>query len=267
MKTINKLTSVDFNEFTDLLKINETDPGKKYYDYYASTIQSISDFAMFPYFCYVSNNYTFKIEWISDNITQFTPFTKEDWLLPNQKLIEELYHPDDRIFLISALHFISVMALNLDESQRGDYKFNLYVRMLNKNGEYRWMLMQSVKPYINENKQIESTLCIFYDLSSFRISNTPLLSLTNHKLGTIQYFSYQENKIQEVKAKSIRLSNREKEVFNLIAQGYNSPQIAEKLFLSCHTVENHKRNLRKKTNTKNTAELITYVMTYNLLLI
>ena len=50
-----------------------------------------------------------------------------------------------------------------------------------------------------------------------------------------------------------------------MAKGLNSPEIAEKLFLSYHTVENHKRNLRQKTNSKTSAELINYVWSNNLI--
>ncbi|MDG4654761.1 response regulator transcription factor [Chryseobacterium arthrosphaerae] len=62
-----------------------------------------------------------------------------------------------------------------------------------------------------------------------------------------------------------KITKREKDILNLMAQGFNSPEIAEKLFLSYHTVENHKRNLRKKTNTKTSAELIAYTMNHSLL--
>ena len=61
------------------------------------------------------------------------------------------------------------------------------------------------------------------------------------------------------------ISKREHEVLTLMAKGLNSPQIAEKLFLSYHTVEKHKRNLRQKTSTKTSAELINYVWSNNLL--
>ena len=50
-----------------------------------------------------------------------------------------------------------------------------------------------------------------------------------------------------------------------MANGLNSPQISEKLFLSYHTVEKHKRNLRQKTSTKTSAELINYVWSNNLI--
>lgn len=52
------------------------------------------------------------------------------------------------------------------------------------------------------------------------------------------------------------ISKREAEVLKLIAQQYNSRQIAEKLFISENTVENHRRSLFSKLKVTNLAGLI-----------
>jgi DNA-binding NarL/FixJ family response regulator len=52
------------------------------------------------------------------------------------------------------------------------------------------------------------------------------------------------------------LTAREKEILELIAEGYTNPQIAEKIFLSQFTVDSHRKNLLAKLAVKNTACLI-----------
>jgi DNA-binding NarL/FixJ family response regulator len=52
------------------------------------------------------------------------------------------------------------------------------------------------------------------------------------------------------------LTPREKEVLELIAEGFTNPQIAEKIFLSPFTVDSHRKNLLAKLGVKNTACLI-----------
>ena len=52
------------------------------------------------------------------------------------------------------------------------------------------------------------------------------------------------------------LTAREKEILELIAEGYTNPQIAEKIFLSPFTVDSHRKNLLAKLNVKNTATMI-----------
>lgn len=56
------------------------------------------------------------------------------------------------------------------------------------------------------------------------------------------------------------LTSREKEILELIAQGYTNPQIAEKIFLSQFTVDSHRKNLLAKLNVKNTASLIRFAV-------
>jgi DNA-binding NarL/FixJ family response regulator len=52
------------------------------------------------------------------------------------------------------------------------------------------------------------------------------------------------------------LTPREKEILELIAEGYTNAQIAEKIFLSQFTVDSHRKNLLAKLNVKNTASLV-----------
>jgi DNA-binding NarL/FixJ family response regulator len=52
------------------------------------------------------------------------------------------------------------------------------------------------------------------------------------------------------------LTKREKEIMVLIVQGLSSQEIADKLFLSVRTVENHRFNLIQKLDVKNTAALV-----------
>jgi len=53
-----------------------------------------------------------------------------------------------------------------------------------------------------------------------------------------------------------KLSRREQEILNLIAEEYTSSEIAEKLFISLKTVESHRKNLHQKLNVRNSAGLI-----------
>jgi len=61
------------------------------------------------------------------------------------------------------------------------------------------------------------------------------------------------------------LSKREMEVLQLIAKGYTNEQMADMLFMSKRTVENHRQHLLEKTGSKNTASLIVYAVKHNLL--
>src|SRR5690606_22902584 len=53
-----------------------------------------------------------------------------------------------------------------------------------------------------------------------------------------------------------RLTKREKQVLQAIANGNTSVEIAEQLFISVITVETHRRNLLQKFRAKNMIELV-----------
>ncbi len=53
-----------------------------------------------------------------------------------------------------------------------------------------------------------------------------------------------------------KLSAKESEILNLIAQGLTTKEIAVQLFISTRTVETHRVNIMKKLKAKNTAETI-----------
>ena len=53
-----------------------------------------------------------------------------------------------------------------------------------------------------------------------------------------------------------RLNDREREILQLVAEGNTNKQIAELLFISPKTVDNHRTNLMRKLNVHSAAELV-----------
>lgn len=54
------------------------------------------------------------------------------------------------------------------------------------------------------------------------------------------------------------ITSREMEILKLIAEGYSSQEIAEKLYISSRTVENHRANIMQKCRVKNAAHLVNW---------
>lgn len=62
----------------------------------------------------------------------------------------------------------------------------------------------------------------------------------------------------------VSISERENEVICMIAEGHTNGQIAEKLFISNHTVNTHRKNIMHKLGVKNTAGIVMYAVKSNL---
>ena len=61
------------------------------------------------------------------------------------------------------------------------------------------------------------------------------------------------------------LTRREKEIVSLVALGNNNPQIAERLFISRHTVEQHRKNINRKLEFNTYRELILFAEVFELI--
>lgn len=55
-----------------------------------------------------------------------------------------------------------------------------------------------------------------------------------------------------------QLTAREQEIMRLLAEGFSVKRIAQSLFISYRTVENHRTSIFRKLNVKNSAELVHY---------
>jgi DNA-binding CsgD family transcriptional regulator len=65
--------------------------------------------------------------------------------------------------------------------------------------------------------------------------------------------------------KGLNISQREGEVIKLVAEGFTNKEIAEKLFLSPHTVLTHRKRIMAKLGIGNTAGLVMYAIRENLI--
>jgi DNA-binding NarL/FixJ family response regulator len=70
----------------------------------------------------------------------------------------------------------------------------------------------------------------------------------------------QELKLENTSSLFPKLTERELEILNLICKEHSSQEIADKLFISFHTVESHRANLMHKSGTKNTAGLVRWAV-------
>ncbi|MEE4001432.1 response regulator transcription factor [Tenacibaculum sp. FZY0031] len=97
-------------------------------------------------------------------------------------------------------------------------------------------------------------------------TQSELLQAVQTILNGEKYFSqsvreaYMETIFNKRKETSVMLTAREKDVLKLIAEEYTTQEIADKLFLSKHTIESYRKNLISKLNVKNLAGLTKYAI-------
>jgi DNA-binding NarL/FixJ family response regulator len=65
---------------------------------------------------------------------------------------------------------------------------------------------------------------------------------------------------ENAQAARLQLSDREREVLQMIAEGRSTKEIADSLFISVKTVETHRKNIMRKTNLHTVADLVKYAI-------
>lgn len=87
---------------------------------------------------------------------------------------------------------------------------------------------------------------IYHTIETWEGSND---LLANQLIESNYFFPNEEDRL---------LSRQERCILGYMTEGWSTKQIAWKLHLSENTVANHRKNMLKKTNTKNVAELVAF---------
>lgn len=172
----------------------------------------------------------------------------------------QFIHPDDLPVVFDSYRKTFKFIYRLPVEERKDFKLIQNFRQRDKHGRYLNVILQLVVLELDKKGNIWLVL-ILDDLLPDKISFTEVnRRLINIKSGKICLFK----NAKEPNNKTI-LSLREIEVLGLVSKGFVSKEIADKLFLSVNTVNNHRQNILDKVKAANTSEAVSYARTLGLL--
>ncbi|WP_461639709.1 response regulator transcription factor [Labilibaculum euxinus] len=193
---------------------------------------------------YCKNNYFY----YSENIDEALGFHNRMSLM-DHNWFRSRFHPEDHIINVAALkarEFILEQAIE----NRKDYKFTFEFRILNDENKYIRLIVQNFILELDKKGSIWLDMKLF-DFSPIQDLNKPGIAVFSNKITREIIFTMEGKK--EVEG---NISQREKQVLGLIAEGLRSKEIAERLFISSNTVNNHRKNLMTKLNVTNSSEAV-----------
>jgi hypothetical protein len=162
----------------------------------------------------------------------------------------EATHPQDIQRNSLGRAIVLKMAHDLYVAEKGFKLISTNFRVKNPGGNYSNLLMQLYLYYDTIPYKSVYLLKLHTNIDWFR----KLKHGYHYYLGNdLSYFRYPDDKL--LKTGNI-FSQREFEIIRLIESGLSSEQIAEKLYLSLHTVNTHRRNILKKTGKAHISDLI-----------
>jgi PAS domain S-box-containing protein len=191
-----------------------------------------------------------RMEYTNDSIEKLLGYTKEEFTL--EKFLEVI-HPDDLQNYLNFEATITQFWQSLPPEKVFKYKTRYDFRIICKDGTVKRLLQQVAVIQSDDDGAVLRTFVIFTDITDLKQTNKMVLSI----MGLEDEPSYID--IQLVQAlvpyKSI-LTKREREVFRLLVEEYQSSEIAEVLGISLNTVGSHRKNIFKKTGTNSTMQLL-----------
>jgi DNA-binding CsgD family transcriptional regulator len=151
------------------------------------------------------------------------------------------------------------MLKDTPHNQHDEYVFSFNYRMRKANGE--WMHLYQQGSYITDPQTHLPlfSIALVTDISPIKRDNSMVFTV-DRKRSEERFFRY-KNVVTEYfypDPDNAKLSKREREILAWLAEGLSSKQIAAKLYLSESTIVVHRKNMLRKTNAKNIAELIRY---------
>jgi DNA-binding CsgD family transcriptional regulator len=170
-----------------------------------------------------------------------------------------LIHPEDIPVIIDTYQQTFGFILSLPVAERKDYKAILNFRLRNAQNKYITVILQLVVLELDKKGNLWLIL-ILDDL----LSNKTKFDKVNRSLVNIRNGKHCLFNIDLEKNKAV-LSTREIEVLDLVSKGFLSKEIADKLFISVNTVNNHRQKILEKVNASNTTEAVTYARNLGLI--
>jgi len=169
----------------------------------------------------------------------------------------ELMHPDDLSHLYEKESVSTDFLYNkISAEDILLYKVVYMFRLMHANGHYKTILHQAKALSVSLDGKIQYALGIHTDVTYL---NIPF----NHNVSFISsikpsFYATYENGIYTFSKNNFknRFTLREIEIINQIALGRKFNEIADRLFVSPHTVNTHKKNILIKSNCKTMSEVI-----------
>ncbi|ALJ01435.1 hypothetical protein DC20_13055 [Rufibacter tibetensis] len=162
-------------------------------------------------------------------------------------------HPDDLPWFLNFENAVTEFFLKLPPGKSMKYKVRYDYRIKKANGQYIRILQQVVTIQADEAGGVLRTLGVHTDISHLKKEGKPVLSFIGLD-GEPSYIDVNA-KVVFSPQKEV-LSKREKEILSLLISGNHSLEISDKLYISQHTVNTHRRNILAKTGVASTSELV-----------
>ncbi len=205
------------------------------------------------FFC-ITNTQDLTFEYVSKNYKASLGLDPNELKEKGMRYFWSRIHPEDIEFWLQALNSLMKFTLSeIPKEKRQDASYTWNFRFKNAQNVYI-NVVQNTTPLIfdSENKPIIGLAHYTIMHPDVKLDITASAKLLNDKqeYETIYFDSFSQKLLHD------SVTNRERDIIRLLILDKTSKEISEKLNISSHTVDTHRRNILKKLDITSTGELV-----------
>ena len=197
---------------------------------------------------------------LTDSICLITQFDTQEFIEGGtERMVSIIQKEDFKIFNQKIFGSTASFLKKTAQTEHDKYIFSFNFRVQRKDKALSSVWQQCSYITSNETGLPLYNIGIVTDITAIKTDNT-----------MVQYIERVDEKGKQKKLierniyypneEDTIITKKEKTVIAYISDGLSSKQIADKLKISENTIDNHRQNMLKKTNTKNVAELVAFVI-------
>jgi len=194
--------------------------------------------------------------YISANFTSITGYPIETLYREGLSFIMPRLHPDDLEAFNTISSVLTKKAACLDPSELANCRLSFDVRMAFADKTWHRMLQHNIPLTIDSSNRIVHALAIVTDITPYKTGNHCGYQIA--KYSGQERIVILEGTIGDSRQPIPEITNRERQVIGLTAQGLKEAEVAARMSIGIQTVKTYKKNLFRKTGCKNAAELVRY---------
>ena len=201
---------------------------------------------------------------LSQNFTRIFGYSRKHFIGGDLQFLIKHMHPDD---LQAFIFFAETSTLNATpwKEAKENAVHECCSRIKHSNGKWIWVNQKVIVLSVTPDRHIDTALLLFDDCTTAKQTeldqhfsvieksrkNSKLLEL----LAPVSDQTKREKLLGATEDYAL-LTPREKEIMQLVSQGFSSKEIAAKLFISRHTVESHRKHILHKLSVRNAPQMV-----------
>ena len=204
------------------------------------------------FFC-VTNTQDLTFEYVSKNFKSCLGLDAKDLSAKGMRYFWSRMHPEDIEVWLTAMTNLMEFTMNeIPEDDRPKANYTWNYRIKNAKDNYVNIIQNTTPLAFDPDMKPIIGLAHYTVLDpkiKMQITATAKLLNKNNEYETIYYNNFSTKLLKD------GISNRERDVIRLLLLDHSSKEISEKLNISSHTVDTHRRNILKKLKITSTGEL------------